>query len=143
MEHHHYRRFVEHLRLRNFSRRTIESYSDAVQRYFQFCRDRRIHSDSLESARTYLLYLKVDLDRAPSTVNVVYSALKRYFVDGQVAPWTIDAIPRSRRPPVGAATATRRAFERASLAALRGDTRLARTYDFHGHLRRWLLQCLL
>lgn len=95
---HHYRRFVEHLRLRNFSLRTIESYSEAVQRYFRFCRDRRIHSDSLDSARTYLLYLKVDLDRSPSTVNVVYSAVKRYFVDGQVAAWTIEAIPRSRRP---------------------------------------------
>ena len=94
----HYRRFIEQLKLRNVSPTTLKSYTETVQRYSRFCRDRRIRPDSLESARSYLLYLKVDLDRAPSTVNVVYSALKRYFIDGQVAEWTIEAIPRCRRP---------------------------------------------
>jgi len=95
---HHYRRFVEQLKLRNLSPTTLKSYTETVQRHFRFCQDRRIDPDSLESARSYLLYLRVDLDRAPSTVNVVYSALKRYFVEGQVAAWSIEAVPRPRRP---------------------------------------------
>ena len=50
------------------------------------------------SARAYLVHLKVDLDRAPSTINIVYSAMKSYFVEGNVADWDLEALPRQRRP---------------------------------------------
>lgn len=93
----HYRRFRENLILGNLSPRTIKSYTETVKRYFRFCRERKVEQDATASVRAYLLHL-TEIDRAPSTINIIYSALKRYFVDGQVADWDLEALPRQRRP---------------------------------------------
>ena len=95
---HHYRRFVENLTLRNLSPTTIKSYRQAVNRYFRHCHANGLDQDVTPSVRAYLLHLKVDLDRSPSTINMVYSAVKSYFVEGEVADWDIEALPRQRRP---------------------------------------------
>lgn len=93
----HFRRFRENLTLRNLSPRTIEAYTEAVKRYFRFCQSRHVNPDETASARLYLFYLKSELDRSPSTTNQIYCALKRYFVDGGVAEWDVEAIPRQKR----------------------------------------------
>ena len=97
MEQHH-RRFLENLTLRNLSPTTIKSYRQAVDRYFRYCRANALDQDVTSSIRAYLLHLKVDLDRSPSTVNIVYSAVKSYFTEGEVADWDLEALPRQRRP---------------------------------------------
>ena len=70
-------RFEQEMKIRNFSPRTIKSYSYYITEILKYTRKsaRDINSQDLKN---YLEYL-VDQNKSESTLNIAYSALKLYF----------------------------------------------------------------
>ena len=70
-------RFEQEMKIRNFSPRTIKSYSYYITEILKYTRKsaRDINSQDLKD---YLEYL-VDQNKSGSTLNIAYSALKLYF----------------------------------------------------------------
>ena len=70
-------RFEQEMKIRNFSPRTIKSYSYYITEVLKYTGKsaRDINSQDLKD---YLEYL-VDQNKSASTLNIVYSALKLYF----------------------------------------------------------------
>jgi site-specific recombinase XerD len=72
------RRFVEEMRLRNLRHKTILSYTRSVERFQEFLGDIQLSSFSRDDLRRYLLYLTVERDLSPSSVNVMHMAIRNF-----------------------------------------------------------------
>ncbi len=88
-------RMLENMRMRNFSRTTIEAYLWHVT---EFTRYFGKSPDLLgeEEVRRYLLYLSDERKVSWSSVNVGYSALKFFYVNTLHRNWQVNKIPRPK-----------------------------------------------
>ncbi len=128
-----------HLRVKHYSIRTEQAYTDWIRRYILFHRKR--HPDEMGETEiaAFLTHLAVDLNVAASTQNQALSAL--LFLYQQVLDRKLEFIDveRVRRPPKLPVVFTR-AEARAVLARLKGDYRIMAHLLYGSGLR--LLECL-
>jgi len=69
--------FINHLKLKGFSKRTIESYMFHVNKFLDWCR-KEINIVTREDIRTYFLKL-VNKGYSANTIRLCYAALKQFF----------------------------------------------------------------
>jgi integrase len=129
-----------HLRLKHYSIRTEQAYTDWIRRYILFHGKRHPEEMGEEEIAEFLTYLAVEKHVAASTQNQALSAL--LFLYQQVLDRKldfIDKVERVKRPPKIPVVFTR-AEARAVLAQLKGDYRLMVHLLYRSGLR--LLECL-
>jgi integron integrase len=129
-----------HLRLKHYSIRTEQAYTDWIRRYILFHRKRHPDEMGEEEIAQFLTHLAVEKHVAASTQNQALSAL--LFLYQQVLDRKldfIDKVERVKRPPKIPVVFTR-AEARAVLAHLKGDYRLMAHLLYGSGLR--LLECL-
>jgi integrase/recombinase XerD len=66
------------MRLRNLRHKTILSYTRSVERFQEFLGDTQLSAFSREDLRRYLLYLTVERNLCPSSVNVMHMAIRNF-----------------------------------------------------------------
>ena len=76
--------FSESLRLRGYARRTNQSYSEWVKRYFAYCRGRSSGPGSVEACtpdlvRDFLAHLAVQRNVSASTQNLAFNSLLTFY----------------------------------------------------------------
>ena len=72
--------FIDHLKLRGFSQRTIENY---IKNVAQFARFHKASPDLLhhEHVKQYLLYLRNDRKLQIRSINLQFYSLRGYYKD--------------------------------------------------------------
>ncbi len=88
--------YQDYLVLKNYSKRTIDTYSRFTRDFLDYCSDHRGLSLSFEDyARKYLLSLQAR-DCSWSTINGNYSAIKILCVKVLKKEWKVDHLPRPK-----------------------------------------------
>jgi integron integrase len=129
-----------HLRVKHYSLRTEQAYSEWIRRFILFHGKRHPNEMGEEEIARFLSHLAIDGQVAASTQNQAFSALLflyRHVLDRKLD--FIDGVERVRRPPKLPVVFTR-AEARAVLAHLKGDYRLMAHLLYGSGLR--LLECL-
>jgi len=80
--------YVDYLRIQNFSPRTIKSYRLWLQQFLEF-------RENQEQARIFILY-KLDEGVSWSSINVLYSSLRKYYKEVLNLEWYVKKLPRPR-----------------------------------------------
>ena len=99
-------RFLEEMKLANFSMKTRKSYQNALYHTDQWCRNHHqkgVHQMEPEMARTYFLYLLDTKRFTQSTYNVYRSAIRFYFSIRYAMPNECDERVVSVLPPLAEA----------------------------------------
>lgn len=88
------------LQLRNYSRRTVQSYCSCLRRYFEF-KGKNLRWIDLDSIETFIRNLQKQ-DYAPQTVALHLNAIKYYYREVVKSPFKIDlhCPKRSKKIPV-------------------------------------------
>ena len=89
--------FKEFMILKNFSKRTIKTYTQMVRQFISWWQT--VHCDTAMSddvVRKYLLY-RFDSGRDWQTVNSDYSAIQKFFQNVLMLPWSLTKLPRARK----------------------------------------------
>ena len=73
-----FKEFEKELRLRGFSKRTIESYLFFNKKFIDFIRKNPRNVDSID-IKTYINYLMEERNAKPRTINLAISSLKFYY----------------------------------------------------------------
>jgi site-specific recombinase XerD len=85
------------MRLKNYSSKTIKSYTSCIRAFFQFyhnCNPRELSAGEIKS---YLLYLIEKKNCTSGTINQYINALRFLYVEVYKAPFVIGEIPRPRK----------------------------------------------
>lgn len=89
--------YHDHLEYRNYSARTIKSYSSSLRIFRKFIKDNLLDRDAEISHVKGFLLTTMRKGHSWSTINSHYSALKIYFESICKEQWDIDQIPRPRQ----------------------------------------------
>ncbi len=84
----------ENCELRNLSENTLQSYCRFARQFMEYFPEIDPWELEAEEIRAYLLYLKRDEQRAISTLDVAYSAIKFLFTTVFDKPWALSPVPR-------------------------------------------------
>lgn len=89
--------FIDHLKLRGFSQRTIENY---IKNVAQFARFHKTSPDLLnhEHVKQYLLYLRNDRKLQIRSINLQFYSLRGYYKDFRKRPEVMDNLKRMKEP---------------------------------------------
>lgn len=88
--------YHDHLELKNFSVRTINTYCSSIKIFRKYIADNLIDDpDELGHVKEFLLTYKRN-GRSWSSINTHYSALKIFFVDICKQQWDVVHLPRPR-----------------------------------------------
>jgi integrase/recombinase XerD len=71
-------KMIRAMQLREFSPKTLQAYVAAVSGLAKYCNKSPDKIDQ-EEVENYLLYLRQELERSPSTCNVVISGLRFFY----------------------------------------------------------------
>ena len=89
--------YKDYLRIQNYSPRTIKSYMLWLRHFLEFRIEQKIEGQlDQEQARQYILY-KLDHGLSWSTINVLYSSLRKYYREVADIEWYVKKLPRPRR----------------------------------------------
>ncbi|MCR4279799.1 MAG: tyrosine-type recombinase/integrase [Candidatus Komeilibacteria bacterium] len=88
------------LKLRNYSRKTINSYTSCLKKYFEAQRE-DFEKPNLDSIKDFLLSLQDD-DKSPQTINLHLNAIKYFYREVKHSAVKIDIkfAKRSKKLPV-------------------------------------------
>jgi len=89
--------FINHLKLRGFSKRTIENY---IKNVAQFARFHNASPDLLhnEHVKQYLLYLRNERKLQIRSINLQFYSLRGYYKDFRRRPEVMDNLKRMKEP---------------------------------------------
>lgn len=87
----------DELRLRNYSSKTIKSYSSCIRAFIQYFQPRQPRELTDKDIREYLLYLLRVKQTAPATLNQVFNAIRFLYVHLYHMPLTVGDIPRPKK----------------------------------------------
>jgi integrase/recombinase XerD len=89
--------FINHLKLRGFSQRTIENY---IKNVAQFARFHNASPDLLnhQHVKQYLLYLRNDRKLQIRSINLQFYSLRGYYRDFRKRPEVMDNLKRMKEP---------------------------------------------
>lgn len=91
------KRFIKELRLRNYSSRTIKSYSNYVKNFAAYFQPLSPPEITGEQIRKYVIHLVEDKNWQASSLNQLINALRFLYVELFKQPLVIDAIPRPKK----------------------------------------------
>lgn len=90
---------VRELRLRNYSLRTIQTYTDQVWAYFLYCGDGWERCDR-EKIKDFILK-RLEDGLSPQTINLGVQAIRFFYKNVQKEPWdTFKALKKRQKLPV-------------------------------------------
>ena len=89
------RRVLEELRARNYSRRTVENYSGAIDRYMQACPMHPAKATQ-DMIKRYLISLHEKEMLAPRTVNLTAAAIAFFYKQVLNQPEAMATVPRMK-----------------------------------------------
>ncbi len=86
-----------HLRLSNFQKSTVSMYTRTLSVFLEYC-NTNYSSEPLNQVhvQTYLLQ-RIDSGKSWSTINVDYSALRKYYKIIKDYPWSLKKLPRPKK----------------------------------------------
>jgi len=89
--------YKTYLILRNFQPSTVQMYTRTLSIFLSFC-NKRFGGVLLsqEHAQQYLL-MRIEKKRAWATINVDYSALRKYYKIVKQYPWSLKKLPRPKK----------------------------------------------
>ncbi len=87
--------FTNDLLIRNFSKKTIDSYQFQLEQYFDYFQIPPQIID-VSKIRTYLLYLKTERKYSSSTLNVAYTAIQIYHSRILQQEWSTKILGRPK-----------------------------------------------
>lgn len=89
--------YKTHLILRNYQSSTVKMYSRTLSIFLNFC-NARYGGNSLteEHAQQYLL-MRIEKKKAWATINVDYSALRKYYKVVKQYGWSLKKLPRPKK----------------------------------------------
>lgn len=88
-------RLMDELNIRNYSKRTVKSYSEAVRRYLDAL-GRCPGDDDNHAIKNYLLGLKSENGFAPRTINLSAAAISFFYREILRASDSVDLLPRMK-----------------------------------------------
>ena len=83
------------MRLRHFSPRTVKSYQTQVRLYLNECNN--TEEPSPKFIRNYIIKRIEQDNLSRSSVDLMYSALKFFYLNVLKKPWVMDSIPRPKK----------------------------------------------
>jgi integrase/recombinase XerD len=94
MEEHNFINFIQYLRLKNYSKKTIEAYLYYNKNFLKLANKspRDVNKNDIGN---YLDYLALQLNSSASTLNLAYSALKSYYAIQYKRKFFVD-LPRAK-----------------------------------------------
>jgi site-specific recombinase XerD len=92
-----YEKVRQELRLRNYSHKTIKSYTSCLRSFVKYFYPKHPRDISNEEIRKYLLYLIDEKQWQAATINQVFNALRFLYVELYKMPFIIDSIPRPKK----------------------------------------------
>jgi integrase/recombinase XerD len=92
-----YDRVRGELRLRNYSYKTIKSYTSCLRSFVKYFSPKHPRDITEENIRAYLLHLITTKELAASTVNQVFNALRFLYVELYDKPFVIGKLPRPQK----------------------------------------------
>lgn len=94
------KQFSEQLRIENYSLRTVKSYLSGLRQFLVFRERQKIREPiNQEQARQFILY-KYDRGAKWSSINIIYSSLRKYFIEVEKLVWSTEMIKRPRAEKV-------------------------------------------
>jgi len=92
--------YSDYLRIQNFAKSTQKSYLLWLKEFLEF-RERQLITGPLdqEQARLFILF-KLDQGREWSTINCIYSSLRKYYREVLLIEWWVKKMPRPKRDKV-------------------------------------------
>ena len=91
------RAYKTYLILKNYSPSTIEMYERILVLFLDFCNTRYGGEKIIqEHAQAYLL-TRIEKGKAWATINVDYSALRKYYKIVKEYPWSLRKLPRPQK----------------------------------------------
>ncbi|MBU1422870.1 MAG: tyrosine-type recombinase/integrase [Bacteroidetes bacterium] len=85
------------MRLKNYSNKTIKSYSSCIGAFFKFYHDDNPKKLSADKIKSYLLYLIEQKNCTFGTINQYINAFRFLYVEVYKVPFVIGEIPRPRK----------------------------------------------
>jgi integrase/recombinase XerD len=85
------------LRLRNYSNKTIKSYTSCLRSFVKYFSPKHPRDITEENVRGYLLHLITKEKLAASSVNQVFNALRFLYVELYDKPFVIGKLPRPQK----------------------------------------------
>ncbi|MDP2207692.1 MAG: tyrosine-type recombinase/integrase [Bacteroidota bacterium] len=85
------------MRLKNYSNKTIKSYTSCIRAFFQFYHNCNPIELSAVEIKSYLLYLIEKKNCTSGTINQYINALRFLYVEVYKVPFVIGEIPRPRK----------------------------------------------
>jgi site-specific recombinase XerD len=92
-----YLKVREELLLRNYSHKTIKSYSSCLRAFVNYFKPVHPRNISNEQIRKFLLFLIEEKKWQASTINQMFNALRFLYVELYKLPFIIDSIPRPKK----------------------------------------------
>jgi len=96
--------YYKHLTLRNYQKSTVQMYCRTLGRFLEFCKSKFGDLDLCQDQAQEYLLQRLELGRAWSTINVDYSALRKYYKILREYPWSLKKMPRPKKekslPPI-------------------------------------------
>lgn len=92
-----YDKIRSEFRLRNYSHKTIKSYTSCLRSFIRYITPRHPREVNEEEIRKYLLHLITEKKLAASTVNQVFNALRFLYVELYDKPFVIGRLPRPQK----------------------------------------------
>src|SRR5512140_567139 len=87
----------QELRLRNYSPKTIKSYTSCVRRFFRYFLPRHPRELAGEDIRKYLMHLFEESHLASASVSQAYNAIRFLYVELYHRPLVLKGIPRPKK----------------------------------------------
>jgi len=92
-----YEKVSEELRLRNYSNKTIKSYTSCLRNFVKYFHPKHPREITNEGIKKYLLHLMDEKKWKASTVNQAFNALRFLYVELYKMPFVIGSIQRPKK----------------------------------------------
>ena len=96
--------YQSYLRLSNFQRSTVVMYSRTLKIFLEYVLENFPGAELSQDHAQHYLLMRLDRNKAWSTINADYSALRKYYKVMKDYPWSLKKLPRPKRDkrlPVG------------------------------------------
>ena len=89
-------RFKRDMQIRNFSPRTIATYSGKISLFLDYFSDKNIANLSLEELKVYMFYLIKERNNCASSIKQVIGAIKNFYVLTLNIKWAYQNLPQPK-----------------------------------------------
>ena len=92
--------YQSYLRLSNFQRSTVVMYSRTLKIFLEYVLKNFPGEELSQDHAQHYLLMRLDRNKAWSTINADYSALRKYYKIMKDYPWSLKKLPRPKRDKI-------------------------------------------